>query len=700
MVGDFTILFLVFFPMFGAIISYMVGKKNKTARDFTANLIVLIEFVAMLTLCKDVAFDNQTLYFNWANFSGNGLTFTVDGFRLIYGVMVTFIWLLTTIFSREYFKTYKNRNRYYFFNLLTLGATMGVFLSADLFTTFIFFELMYLTSYVWVIHDEKHKALLAGQTYLAMSIIGGLIMLMGIFLLYDTIGTLQISQLLESASAIQDKTTLYIAGGCLFVGFGAKAGAFPFHVWLPAAYTLAPAPASAILSSVLTKTGIFGILIVSCQLLYGQSSWGNFVLVIGVITMVLGAILALLSVNLKRTLACSSMSQIGFILTGIGIQVLLASENALAVHGTFLHTINHSLIKLVLFTVSGVVFMNIHMLELDKIQGFGRKKPVLHFAFLMGGLGIAGIPLFNGYVSKTLLHESILEYIAGLEQGIFTNNMFPPYMIKGVESLFILSGAITLAYILKLYICLFIRKNNDAVAQSKFDDMSKTYINWESRIVLIVSACILPVMGLFPTQIMNPLAGLAQGFMNGTTPAHAVDYFNGHNLEGAFLTIGIGIVLYIVIVRICLMKKDGNKKLYHFNALPKWLSIEDVVYRPLFATLIPTILQFIARVADSVVDFIVILLRKTVYKDQKLPRKLLEGTTFTHLVGHIMDYIRDVKNKVLKTTSPDKTSYVHRLAVLREEIAESNVIITGSLSFGLFMFCLGLSLTIIYLLVV
>ena len=117
--------------------------------------------------------------------------------------------------------------------------------------------------------------------------------------------------------------------------------------------------------------------------------------------------------DLKRTLACSSMSQIGFILVGIGMQGLLGEENALAVHGTLLHMVNHSLIKLVLFMAAGVIYFNVHELDLNVLRGYGRKKPLLKGIFLTGALAMGGMPLFAGYVSKTLLHESIVEYGGG-----------------------------------------------------------------------------------------------------------------------------------------------------------------------------------------------------------------------------------------------------------------------------------------------
>jgi len=356
------------------------------------------------------------------------------------------MWMMATILSGEYMRHHKHQNRYYLFLLATLGATMGVFLSEDLFTMFLFFEIMSFTSYVWVAQEETETALKAAATYLAVAIIGGLVMLMGIFLLYDVLGTLDITELFFAAQVYSgNRTVLYGAGVCLLVGFGAKAGAFPLHIWLPKAHPAAPAPASALLSGILTKTGIFGILAVSCHLFLFDKTWGNLILGIGVLTMFGGALLAAFSIDLKRTLACSSMSQIGFILVGVGMQGLLGEENLTAVHGTLLHMVNHSLIKLVLFMAAGVVFMNAHALDLNEIRGFGRKKTVLKVIFLIGALAIAGVPFFGGYISKTLLHESILEY-----GGDGT--------MKLVEMIFLISGGLTAAYMAKLFTAVFCGK--------------------------------------------------------------------------------------------------------------------------------------------------------------------------------------------------------------------------------------------------
>ena len=164
---------LVFMPMVGAFVSYLVGRKNKQARNYVVQGITIAEFALAVKLLLD-SIGSEGMIVLVPEVCGIGLSFTVDGFRVLYAAIACFMWMCTSIFSDEYFAHYRNRNRYYLFQLLTLGATTGIFLSADLYTTFIFFEIMSISSYVWVAHDETAPSMRAAATYLAVAIIGGL----------------------------------------------------------------------------------------------------------------------------------------------------------------------------------------------------------------------------------------------------------------------------------------------------------------------------------------------------------------------------------------------------------------------------------------------------------------------------------------------------------------------------------------------
>ncbi|MCD7819671.1 MAG: complex I subunit 5 family protein [Lachnospiraceae bacterium] len=712
---------LVFLPMLGGLLAWVLrgargcgisASHEEHSRPvflsgsaLTADLTAAAEFLLVLFLVISYAGkagEEAVLSLNIPGICGFGLSFTMDGFRLVYALIAALMWMMTAFLCPEYFFGHSNTARFYVFFLLTLGATMGVFLSADLYTTFIFFEMMSFTSYVWVAHEENNAALRAADTYLAVAVLGGLVMLMGVFGIWHELGTLTISELSAAAAAYEgNRVVLYALGCCLLVGFGAKAGAFPLHIWLPKAHPVAPAPASALLSGILTKTGIYGILAASCGLFLHDKQWGSLILIIGAITMFGGALLAVFSIDLKRTLACSSMSQIGFILIGVGMQCMLGEENALAVHGTMLHMMNHSMIKLVLFMAAGVIYMNAHALDLNVIRGYGRKKPLLKVIFLIGALAIGGIPFFGGYISKTLLHESILEYGGG-------------WIFRALEYLFLLSGGMTVAYMTKLFTAIFIEKNTDAALQKKYDGQKK-YMNPQSTFALAGSAAVLLIWGLFPHTIMDRAAELGQSFMGLEEFGHVVSYFSLKNLSGALISIVIGALVYTIVIRKLLMKKNA-----YINAWPSWLDLENLIYRPLVMKFLPFVFgaachvldvltdtlvrtlipvgRFLARIFDSLVDWSVVGLRKSVYKDSPIPQERAEGNWFTDAAGSILNVVQKLANRTWKRSNPTQVNYRHTLAVRYDVWKESNTIIERSLSYGLLLVIVGFTLTLIYIL--
>ena len=594
----------------------------------------------------------------------------------IYCYIALFMWSVSLLFSKEYFAHYSHKARYYGFMLLTMFATLGVFLSKDLFTLFIFFEIMSLSSYVWVVQEETEDALKAGVTYLAIAVIGGMVMLMGLFLLNDAIGTLKIDELYMAVQNVwtEKSRQLYMAGFLMLFGFGAKAGMYPLHFWLPKAHPVAPAPASALLSGILTKCGILGILILTAQIFVHDLTWGSVILTLGVVGMVTGAVLAVFSVNLKRTLACSSVSQIGFILVGVGMQCFLGEENALAVRGTFLHMVNHSVIKLLLFNLAGVVYMNVHVLDLNTVRGFGRKKPFFMAAFLMGALGIGGMPLFNGYVSKTLLHESIVEYIAHLAAHGHSVIMF-----RIIEWIFLFSGGLTVAYMLKLFVCLFVEKNPKM--QSQYDAKT-SYMTGLSKLVLGISAVILPIMGFFPGRTMDKMADMVMDFMRSGPMHHEVHYFTWVNLKGGLISIGIGLIVYFCIIRKIFMK-NGN----YVNLWPQKLDLELLFSKIVWGLI--HVLGWFAGILDGFLNewCTVENLLKGLNQFVKIPERLPEAV------------IGVLKRTIYKeTTERPELELVNKLHAQYDRKVDTLRLIGSSLSFGLLLACIGLIMAIIYLL--
>ena len=627
----------------------------------------------------------QPFEINMSGMVGLGMALRVDGFRIVYAAVTIFMWLCSTMLTPEYFGAGKGKVRYHVFSFLTMFATLGVFLSADLFTTFIFFEIMSFTSYVLVVHTKKPDAVRAGSTYLAVAVIGGLVMLMGLFMLYDLVGTLRIVDLKDLCGAILNNgseteiSKLRASAVLILFGFAAKAGMFPLHVWLPKAHPVAPAPASALLSGVLTKCGIFGILIIVMEIMAGCEGFGIALYIFGFITMFAGALPALFSTDLKKTLACSSVSQIGFIIVGASLTLLLGEECTLAATGTLLYMVNHSMFKLCLFLSAGIIYMKKHSLDLNKLRGFGRDKTFLKIIFLVGALGISGVPLFSGYISKTLIHEGLVEYIHLASSG--------EIILTVSEWLFLLCGGMTAAYMTKLFIAIFVEK---PVAEN--NGTEKVKIRFSSYLSALLPACVIVFFGVLPRLFMNGLGVFMSGFNNFTLAGEgeeilgSISIFSLENLKGSAISLTFGALIYIFVIRRFLTVKDEQKGRVYLSKWPVWLDIEEVIYRPLLIKILPSLLGAICRfVASTIPTFVA----KVVLVVSKVIAKF-----FGALFDRIVMFAKDLAFKDLTDKEHPGLEKVRNGI---RKVQEKDEVIASSISANLLFICAGLCLTILFL---
>ena len=682
---------LLFLPLLGAVIAPLLGRKKPMLRELALRAFTLLEFALTLALFVSVI-RGKAISLSVPAVCGLGLSFCVDGFRALYAMVAAFMWAVAAQFSKQYFNHGENHGRYACFTLITLCGVMGVFLSDDLYTTFVFFEIMSIASYPWVAHEETKEAMKAAATYLSVSITCGMVTLMGMFLAWKEMGALSF----EALRAQNGNPALVLPACLMLVGYCAKAGLAPLHIWLPKAHPVAPAPASALLSGMLTKTGLFGVIAIGLTLMGENTVFGQIMLVLGLFTMLLGAVLAVFSVNLKRTLACSSLSQIGYITVGLSCTVLLGHHGSLAAAGAVGHMVNHSLLKLLLFLVAGAVYMNAHTLDLTKLQGFGRGKPLLHGLFLLGGLGLAGVPMFNGYASKTMIHEGMVELIH--EEHLFA------YQIA--EWVFLFAAGLTTAYMLKLYICLFWQKNPDEALQKKYDGMKGKYLSRRSALALVLSAVPVLLLGLFPNQLLMPLTRISAHFL-GHHEHGDVAFLAWVNVKGGGISLVIGVLVYLFFVRTALMKKQEGYK----NIWPQWLDLEELFYRPLCCRILPWIgcgaasvldgipdskgvkkvlpgiCVGIGRVFDEMVDHVFLIIRELFLINRQTLLKARSHNIFTRLAAAIEEWVY----RALHVVSPERFRDHRSPTDMRY-----GAYVTNAISFGLLLCALGIVATLIY----
>lgn len=331
------------------------------------------------------------------------LRFGCDGVGQLFLPLMCTVFLFAAIYSFGYLKS--RPNQFLAFLLWVLSALIALALAQNLVTLYLCYEWMTVLAVPLVIHERTREAVRASVKFLGYSVFGACLALGGVFLL----SRFGVGQFTPGGDALllqmprQGALVIYFL---MMVGFGCKASLFPLHGWLPTAHPVAPAPASALLSGIITKTGVLCILRVTyylypLEILAG--SWAQKVLlVLALLTILMGSMLALREPLLKKRLAYSTVSQASYVLLGLFL------FSAQTVTGALLQLLYHAAAKTLLFLCAGSMIYRLGRMRVEDLRGLGRTMPVTFWCFAFGALSLIGIPPFGGFVSKWFLVEGIL----------------------------------------------------------------------------------------------------------------------------------------------------------------------------------------------------------------------------------------------------------------------------------------------------
>ena len=374
----------------------------------------------------------------------------LDGLSTLMVAMITLLGFAVSLYSISYLEAFSDHSLGVlgFFTNLFIALMLLVVVVENAFYFLVFWEMMTLASYFLVIFEDRNKeAIQAGYLYMLVAHAGGALIMVAFFIFYMNTGSFDFSSFRQAQLSSGARNLIFLLA---FVGFGAKAGMMPLHIWMPGAYSAAPSHASALMASVMKKTAIYGILRVCVDLL-GASIlwWGLVVMFFGAVSAVLGALYALSERDLKRMLAFSSVENVGIILLGIGVGMIgLATQQLIVTLLGFLaalyHALNHSFFKGLLFMGAGAIENQVHTKNLNQMGGLARRMPWTSLAFLAGALSVAAIPPFNGFVSEWFTYQS---FFSAASSQVFVVRVFAPLCAV----LLALAGAIAAMVYIKAY---------------------------------------------------------------------------------------------------------------------------------------------------------------------------------------------------------------------------------------------------------
>ena len=475
----------ILFPVIAGVLLFLIkGLKNDRARDiYTAVMLIISTVITLFTLYT--AKGSITL---WSITDNVDIAFRADSLSKLFGTLMSLVFTFVGIYAIGYMEHENDKNRFFAFYLIVFGVLNGIYLASNLLTMYLFYELMTLLSLPLVLHELTKDAIAAGMKYLYYSIAGAFLALVSIFLIYNYSSSYTFTGggNIDPGLVAGHENLLLAFVLCAIIGFGCKAGLFPLHDWLPTAHPVAPAPASAVLSGVITKSGVIAIIRVvfySVGADFIRGTWVQYTwIILTLITVFLGSMMAYLENGLKKRLAYSSVSQVSYVLFG------LSTLHPVGFLGALLHVIFHSVIKDDLFMIAGAIIHKAGITVVDGLKGIGKRMPVTIWCFTFASLALIGIPPFSGFVSKWFLCSGALD----AEIGAF--GYIGPVVL-------LVSALLTAGYLLPITINgFFPGKDFDASKAVKCEPAPVMLLP------IVIMSLLTLLLGMFPGLIENGIA--------------------------------------------------------------------------------------------------------------------------------------------------------------------------------------------------
>ncbi|MDE6064692.1 MAG: proton-conducting membrane transporter [Lachnospiraceae bacterium] len=422
------------------------------------------------------------------------LELRIDGVGILFAGMAAIVFLCTGIFSFVYMEHEEHEKRYYGFFLIAQGVLYALCFAGNLITFYLFFEILTMFSVPLVLHNQKHESVMAGLKYLFYSLCGAYMVLFGLYVVNRYGETLRFTEGgVLAADAANHTGILLFAALLMVLGFGVKAGMFPLHAWLPTAHPVAPAPASAVLSAVIVKAGVLGLLRVVYYIFGTAFLRGSWVqrawLALSLLTVFMGSMLAYREDVLKKRLAYSTVSQVSYCLFGLAVM------NIEGVTGSLLQVLSHGFVKAALFLCTGAIIMRTGKTRVSELRGIGKEMPTLMWCYTIASMGLIGLPPTGGFISKWYLA------MGGLSCGDKVFFLLGPAVL-------LVSALLTAGYLLPPAIAGFF-------PGADYDD--KVWKKHEPPALMNVPVLILTVlsvlMGILPNVLTNRMAEWITGLV-------------------------------------------------------------------------------------------------------------------------------------------------------------------------------------------
>lgn len=486
----------------GALLQFAFARRTALIRMAGPAVTVAGAVIGLIPVFRALGGRPEGFHFSWSMPFGS-FSASLDGLSAFFALPILVVSALAAVYGAEYLKPYegkKNLAAFWFFYNVLAGSMLLVVTARNAILFLLAWEIMSLSSFFLVVFEsEEDNTRRAGWTYLVATHIGTAFLLVLFCMLGTRAGTLDFSGFSAAGAA---PGFLSAAFALAVIGFGTKAGFMPMHVWLPEAHPAAPSHVSAVMSGVMIKTGIYGLLRIITSLGAPPPGWGWTLIAIGAASGILGIVFALSQHDIKRLLAYSSVENVGIITAGIGVGLLGISYGndammVLGFAGALLHVLNHSLFKSLLFLGAGAVLHSAATREMDRLGGLMKRMPVTGLAFLIGSVAICGLPPLNGFLGEFLIYLASFKALTGSAAGC------PAAGVVVIAALALIGGLAAAAFT-KVFGTVFL-------GEPRTEAASRTHECGDAmRIPMMILAALCAAVGLSGPLMLNLLSPAVQ----------------------------------------------------------------------------------------------------------------------------------------------------------------------------------------------
>lgn len=565
MENNYGMLLVLLFPIISGIIGFYLGKKNKETRNDWVDIVMTVEFVMLAYFGYIIIGKGTTVSLSLSDFLGMGLSLTMDTVRMLFCMVTTIVYGVITQFMKVSMKQEKSSNRFYLFYLCSYAMVLGAFMTNNLFNFLMFIVFAFCFAYPMIVHRKDKLAVKNARIYTIFLLAGIVIFITGLVIVFAALGSVSYNGMYTAIHSSGGNAIVLIGGLLMMLGFGIFSGIFPVQFQITRGASHGLIEASTIVSSVLSKLGILGLMILAGNLFMQNALFGRILLICSLLTAIWGLLISFTSTDIRKILMGIDVAVNGINTLGVSLMVFAGSSNGYAIRSCVYFLIVSSLSLLVLYMVALEQVREINTYEIKGLIASGKKNKMLAVVCFLAGVSLCGLPGTAGFLAHSMLYKTLVSIIRW----------------KWLIVVYIIIWAFFATAVTRVFMKLFVSKKEETIRiltteeelQASDQSVSEDTANEEGlakqktkspyffgEVLLLLVGIFQIVIGVIPNLTVDKLARDILDFFHGEMLSTSIPYFTSDAFLAVAIVLILSVLFYVNLVHGVLLRAVRNKK--------------------------------------------------------------------------------------------------------------------------------------------